>query len=102
MAAEALASGKTTEAAVAPVGPEEGDETPEKTSTSLEEDLEMMTSWVGGVEEAVALATEGGVQEVEVVAAAAWDASEMDLLEEARQTSENHLMRKERRDQGYS
>lgn len=45
------------------------------------QDLEMMTSWVGGVEEAVALPTEGGVE--------AWDASETDLLVEARQTSEN-------------
>lgn len=41
----------------------------------------MMTSWVGGVEEAVALPTEGGVE--------AWDASETDLLAEPRQTSEN-------------
>lgn len=48
------------------------------------QDLEMRTSWVGGVEEAVALATEGGAEE-------AWAASEMDLLEEARQTSENPL-----------
>lgn len=95
MAPEASASGKTTEAVVAHVGPEEGDVTPETTSTSLEEDLEMRTSWVGGVEEAVALATEGGAEE-------AWAASEMDLLEEARQTSENPLTRNERRDPGYS
>lgn len=48
------------------------------------QDLEMMTSWVGGGEEAVALAKEGGAE--------AWDASEKDLLVEARrQTSENPL-----------
>lgn len=46
----------------------------------------MMTSWVGGVEEAGARRTEGGVE--------AWDASERGadlLLAEARQTSENLL-----------
>lgn len=53
------------------------------------QDLEMMTLWVGGVEEAVALVTEGG-PEVEAEAEA-WDASEMDLLAESRQTSENPL-----------
>lgn len=51
------------------------------------QDLEMMTLWVGGVEEAVALVTEGGPE----VEAEAWDASEMDLLAESRQTSENPL-----------
>lgn len=51
------------------------------------QDLEMMTSWEGGVEEAVALATEGGAE----AEAEAWDASERDLLAEARQTSENPL-----------
>ncbi len=50
------------------------------------QDLEMMTSWVGGVEEAVALVKEGGAE------AEAWDASEKDLRAEARrQTSENPL-----------
>lgn len=54
------------------------------------QDIEMMTSWGEGVEEAVALVTEGGV-EVEAEAEA-WDATEMDLLAVARQTSENPLM----------
>lgn len=47
------------------------------------QDTKMTTSWLGGVEEAVVLETEGGAE--------AWDASEMDLLAEARQTSENLL-----------
>ncbi len=52
------------------------------------QDLEMMTSWVGGVEEAVALVKEGGAE----AEAEAWDASEKDLRAEARrQTSENPL-----------
>lgn len=112
VAPEALASEKMTEevlnslAAVAHAGPEEGDATPETTTTILEEvrrlkwDLEMTISWVGGVEEVVDLETEGVGP---VVEAEAWDASEMDLLlVEARQTSENPLTRKEHKDQGYS
>ncbi|XDV31662.1 hypothetical protein PO909_002626 [Leuciscus waleckii] len=79
-------------AVVAHVGAEEGDVTPETTTTSLEEDFEMMTSWAGGVEEAGARRTEGGVE--------AWDASERGadlLLAEARQTSENLLMERAQR-----
>ncbi len=55
------------------------------------QDLEMMTLWVGGVEEAVALVTEGGPEVEAEAEAEAWDASEMDLLAESRQTSENPL-----------
>lgn len=55
------------------------------------QDLEMMTSWAGGVEEAVVLPKEGEAVAVAVAVAEAWDASEMDLLAEARQTSENPL-----------
>lgn len=47
------------------------------------QDLEMMTSWVGGVVEVVVLETDEAVVE--------WAASETDLVE-ARQTSENLLM----------
>ena len=50
------------------------------------QDTETTTTWEGGVEEVVALATEG-----ELAVVAEWDVTEMDHLAGARQTSENLL-----------